>query len=288
MCSSSIQTLLSDVISDQLPPAAAEWFATKRAAVAADSGNRALFLAISLVTRKLGKADLIVTDAIRARASEARRDWCLDDWSIDQAARVLLLLEAPGDAPTLAARLEELCVTADMGELVAFYRGLPLYPQPEQYVARAGEGLRTNIKAVFNAIAHNNPYPREQFDELAWNQMVLKALFIDTPLHPMQGLDDRSSPALAKMLCDYAHERWAAGREFSPELWRCVGRHADAAALDDLGRSLTQDRPEQARAAALALTECSLPAAAPILDEAPQLAAAARAGEIRWESILDP
>ena len=71
--------------------------------------------------------------------------------------------------------------------------------------------------------------------------MVLKALFVETTLAPIVGLDERANPELARILRDYAHERWAAGRPVSPELWRCVGPFAtDAAALDDL------DRAEQA------------------------------------------
>ena len=68
------------------------------------------------------------------------------------------------------------------------------------------------MRAVFEAVAHRSPYPREQFSENRWNHMVLKALFVDSTLHPMQGLEERANPELAKMLCDYAHERWAAGR----------------------------------------------------------------------------
>ena len=68
--------------------------------------------------------------------------------------------------------------------------------------------------------------------------MVLKALFVGSALRPIQGLDARANPPLARMLSDYAHERWAAGRPVSPELWRCVGRFADAAALADLQRVL--------------------------------------------------
>ena len=96
-------------------------------------------------------------------------------------------------------------------ELVAFYRGLPLYPDQPRYVARATEGLRTNMKSVFEAVAHRNPYPSEQFPEAAWNQMVLKALFVGSPLWPIVGTGPaRATPTLARMLCDYAHERWAA------------------------------------------------------------------------------
>ena len=130
-----------------------------------------------------------------------------------------------------AQRFTQLCRTADVAEAIAFYRGLPLYPDPERLEAQAAEGTRTNMRAVFEAVAHRSPYPKEQFAENRWNHMVLKALFVGSALHPIQGLEERANPTLARMLCDYAHERWAAGRPVSPELWRCVGPHADAEAL---------------------------------------------------------
>ena len=123
-------------------------------------------------------------------------------------------------------------------EQVAFYRGLPLYPEAQRLEAQAAEGTRTNMRAVFEAVAHRNPYPKEQFAENRWNHLVLKALFVGSTLHPIQGLDERANPTLARMLSDYAHERWAAGRPVSPELWRCVGPHADLEALADLQRVL--------------------------------------------------
>ncbi len=83
--------------------------------------------------------------------------------------------------------------------------------------------------------------------------MVLKALFVGVALHPIAGLDDRANPALMRMLCDYAHERWAAGRAVSPELWRCVGPHADEAARADLERVLAEGEPGERKAAAWAL-----------------------------------
>ena len=90
------------------------------------------------------------------------------------------------------------------------------------------------MRVVFEAVAHRNPYPAEHFAEPAWNQLVLKALFVGSPLDPIVGLDARRNPTLARMLCDYAHERWAASRPVSPELWRCVGPFATGPMLDGL------------------------------------------------------
>jgi hypothetical protein len=73
---------------------------------------------------------------------------------------------------------------------------------------------------VFNAVALYNPYPAEYLDDLAWNQMILKALFVGTPLYPIYGLKRRNNPQLSKMLLDYARERLAAKRTVNPELWK--------------------------------------------------------------------
>ena len=176
--------------------------------------------------------------------------------------------------------------TADVGELVTFYRGLPLYPGQTQYVRRASEGVRSNMKAVFEAVAHYNPYPAEQFDESVWNQMVLKALFIGSSLQPIMGLDERANPMLMRMLCDYAHERWAAGRNVSPELWRCVGPYADDAAIADLARVLERGTPPEREGAILALIACSQPRAADLLESVPELAARAESGELNWATVV--
>jgi len=175
-------------------------------------------------------------------------------WTSCEAARAWLLasFRAP-DAASIRRTFDKLCQSADVNELVAFYKALPLLPFPEAHAARAAEGVRTNITDVFRAVAHKNPYPAEHFDEVAWNTMVLKALFIGVPLHPIVGLDERANPRLMRMLCDYAHERWAAGRDVSPELWRCVGPHADEAAIADLKRVIETGREEERAVAREAL-----------------------------------
>jgi hypothetical protein len=144
------------------------------------------------------------------------------------------------------------------------------------------------MKAVFEAVAHRNPYPKEQLSEPAWNQMVLKALFVGSVLHPIQGLDERANPALMRMLCDYAHERWAAARPVSPELWRCVGRYADSAAIADLQRVLEAGTAPERQAAALALADSPNLAAGKVLASDRSLQRAVASGTFTWNSIGAP
>lgn len=272
--------LMTAWLQAQLPPDAWSWLADQRVRLEAGAGAREFNMAISVAPRRLGKADLAL-DAAALQAAEATRPgWNPRGWSVDQVGRLVLLLAGGGAGPAFAERLRQLFATSDIAEAIAFYRGLPLYPDPELHLMRAREGVRSAMRPIFEAVAHRNPYPAERFDENAWNQMVLKALFIGSTLAPIQGLDRRANPPLSRMLCDYAHERWAAGRPVSPELWRCVGPCADEAALDDLARVLHGGDAAEREAAAFALAACPAPRAKALLAGEPDLAAVAAAGTL--------
>ncbi len=107
-------------------------------------------------------------------------------------------------------------------------------------------------RAVFEAICCDSPYPLDHFDDLAWRQAVIKALFVGAPLWRVQGLDQRLDPELARMALDLADERHAAGRRVSPELLLCLGDHGGARALAWIERLFADGDREQRRAAALA------------------------------------
>lgn len=281
---SDLITCLRAWLSQRVPGDALAWLDQQVERLpAADS--RALVIAFGMTARKLGRADLQPTAAERDAADALRPGWRIDEWTIDQVGRAILVLHWPSaDADTYQAGLERLLQAGDTAELLALYRCLPLLPWPERWAARAGEGLRSNITAAFRAVATNNPYPAEQLSTGAWNQMVLKALFVGVPLAPIVGLDLRANQELAQMLRDYAHERWAASRSFNPELWRCVGPFAtDDASLADLQRALGE--PEQQAAAALALHACPDPRAAALLATNPTLHAACRDGQLTWAAI---
>lgn len=241
-------------ISKRTDERGAAWFRGAINEVAKASNERPLSVAIGLAPRRLGKADLALPAADLARAETLRPGLDLSDWSIDQLARVALMAGSHGgNDADFAARFDSFCTTAEINELIALCRGLPLYPNAALIEPRAREAVRSGMKPVFEAVAHRNPYPRETFAEDAWNQMVVKAFFIGSTLWPIQGLDERANPRLARMLVGLAQERWAAERPVSGELWRCVAPHADDEGVAALAHGWNAGNDRERLAIALAL-----------------------------------
>jgi hypothetical protein len=231
----SINELLHHWVTRQMTVEAVTWLNETRNQISSNANPRIFFSSFSKVPRYTGKNQLQLTPQDLKIASTIRLGWFPSNWSVDQAARTLIVLTLPlTDSEKYLNILEQVFSAADVGELVALYQALPLFPYSEKLQKRAAEGIRSNMTAVFNAVALRNPYPAEYFDDLAWNQMVLKALFVGSPLHLIQGLDVRANSELSRMLIDYAHERYSANRLVSAEIWRLVEKFADAEMIEDL------------------------------------------------------
>ncbi|MGD9658860.1 MAG: EboA domain-containing protein [Methylocystis sp.] len=252
---SLIETLLFEWLERRTEPQAVAWLRarvaeTRQAEVAKRS--RVFETAFARVPRMLGRTLFALSEDDLATANCLRPGWSPRDWRIDDAARALLLLamESVSEEVQFVAVFRRLRQSADPPEQVALFRSLPLLKPSAGLKAEAEEGLRTNIPSVFAALAHDNPFAREVFDEARWNQMILKALFIGCALGPIQGLDARANPRLALMLRDFARERRTARRSTPHELWRCLGPFArEAAALEDLALALNSSDPSEREAA---------------------------------------
>ena len=277
--------LLSAWVQRQVPAGDWQWL-TDRTAAGAATSDRDIFITLGLIPRRLGRADIALEPSDIEEAEAACPGWDPRGWSVDGAARVIVLLQTIAQGSGFPEKFLRLCRTADVAEAIAFYRGLALYPDPARLEPIAAEGLRSSISVIFEAVAHNNPYPQAYFDEHRWNHMVLKALFNGAPLAPIQGLDRRANPELAVMLRDYAHERWAAGRPVSPELWRCIGPFATTREmLADLAQVLKSDAIGERAAGALALAASPSNEARRLLAAAPGLQRQIDAGTLTWNTL---
>jgi len=245
-----------------------------------------VFSSFSGVPRFTGKDKLELTPEEIREADAIRSGWSPKYWSIDQLGRTFLLLGiAERSKDEFLDKLEKIFISSDMGEAVALYQSLPILPWPEDLQDRAAEGVRSNITSVFNAVALHNPYPADFMDDDAWNQVVLKALFVGSPLYKIQGIERRNNEKLAKMLVEYAHERWSAGRVVSPELWRPVGPFIDESTTDDVKKVISNPEPIHQQAAILALSASKSDAAKNLLKENSSLVEAVEKANITWEDI---
>ena len=218
-----IITLLSTWLKTRASDEGLAWLSRKQKEIAQNAAERTLFTAFSSVSRYLGKQILELSTEELQAAQELITGWHPINWTVDQVGRTLLILSFPQvDEDNYVATLDKIFSAADVGEAIALYQSLPLLPYPEKFKLRAAEGIRSNMSSVFNAVALYNPYPAQYLDDLAWNQMVLKALFIGSPLKPIYGLESRNNQQLSQMLIDYARERLAAKRTVNPELWQLV------------------------------------------------------------------
>ncbi|MDF7815895.1 EboA domain-containing protein [Hymenobacter sp. YC55] len=277
------QPFLLELLLPQLSEGGQAWI---RKQLTAEPSDQVFYLAFTGAPRFVGKLPLRVTTKQVAEANRLRTGFNPQNWTADQLARTALLLQAlPASPHDLTARLDRLFSTADLGELVALYAALPLLPHPQIHVKRAAEGVRTTMTAVFDAIALRNPYPHDYLSEEAWNQLVLKAVFNARPLHQIYGLEERRNAPLARILFDYAHERWAAGRTLTPEVWRLVGPYLTDDHRADMQRLLRSDNLLEAQAAALALTESNTSWATELLNQHPVARQINEPEVVSWQSI---
>lgn len=230
-------TLLDSWLQRQLKPDASAWLGDSVARAASEGGTRALFIAFGIAGRRTGRADLTLSPADLTAARAARPDWDPARWSLDQAARTRLVLALPAsDTKSWLTTLDQLFAAAGLEELVALYQALPLLPHQELLAPRIAEGVRSNMKAVFSAVALDNPIAAERLDQDAWNQTVLKALFVAAPVARMVGAERRANPVLAQMLIDYARERIAAKRPVPVDLWDAARPGCNTAQRAELDR----------------------------------------------------
>ena len=181
--------------------------------------------------------------------------------------------------------VEILFGTADMNEQAALYASFAVLPFPEEFTSRTAEGIRTNITVVFDAIALDNPYPADFLEDAPWNQMVLKAAFMDRPMYRIYGLQKRANADLAKIISDFAHERWAASRVVSPEFWRPVGKFVDDVIVQDIKSLFADDDKLQHDAASLVCYESGHPQARALLEERKDQEDRIETKDLSWDSL---
>ena len=133
----------------------------------------------------------------------------LAGWTVDDAARVLLLTALGLRGEALALQARSLYTYGDAAEKRGVLRALPWLDIGDAGTGLLHDAIRTNDPRLVAAAL--GPYARH-LDDAMWRQAVLKCVFMEIPLAAVAGLSQRADGTLARMLADLADERRAAGR----------------------------------------------------------------------------
>jgi hypothetical protein len=151
------------------------------------------------------------TNAVRLAFARAAR--LHDPAAVDTARKdVLVSAVRERDDDVAIALVDTVYRGGEIGEQVSVLKALPHLPDPKRFVPLAVEACRTNAEPVFRAIAIDNALPAAHFPDLAFRQMVLKAIFLGVAVEGIVGLEKRVDDELVRMVESYASERRAAGR----------------------------------------------------------------------------
>jgi hypothetical protein len=201
---------IADLLAGRVSPEAAAWL---EGALEDVKEPERLAPRWSGAGRRLGRGALSLAEA-EAAALRAAGTFVPQGWGADECGRALLLVTALGGQPAGAhvAVVEDLYRTGETRERQALLRVLAYLPEPVRFTPIAVESVRGNVLPELEAIACENPFPARHFDELAFNQLVMKSLFNGIALRRIEGLPARRSAELRRMVAGYASERRAAGR----------------------------------------------------------------------------
>jgi hypothetical protein len=212
-------SVLSDWFVPRVRVAARDWFVwalekAQREGCAGDS----FAVAWSGAGRRLGRDPIVVRPLEAEELRTAGAAFVPDGWGADELGRALLLLAAAAPGDEFAVKVDELFRLGEMREQQAILRVLAFLPEPERYQALASDAVRINVVTVIEALACDNPYPARHMGELAFNQMVMKAVFNELSLARVRGLRERNNDELRRIVKDFAAERRAAGRVVPADL----------------------------------------------------------------------
>lgn len=217
---------LTEILQQQLSGSQSEWLndAIKNIQSNHDSQDTQLLLS-AMASRKL--------------SSEALHN-LRGKWNIDEAARVLLLQSYIDSSQSNSGQSSHYDASwqayriGDENEKTAYIKGLSMLDPKGELLDIALHTGRTNNVHLFSAIALHNTYPAKYYDDGAFEQLVLKALFLGLNIAHVESLPQRLHPELSDKCMDLVRERLAADRSPPISIWLAI----DISHLDDNSQAL--------------------------------------------------
>jgi len=148
-------------------------------------------------------------------------------WSYADAARLIMLMTAiERDLEQAENIITSYYKMGDEAEHIALVQGLIFFAPADYLTELALDVGRTNNLEVLAALTLDNPYPASFYNDQAFNQMVLKGLFLGLAIERIEGIEQRANPDLTRMCENYVVERQEADRTVPADIWLAIGPFA--------------------------------------------------------------
>ncbi len=273
---------LSDILKLNLEKIEFEWLMDAIAQVVDAKSRKDLYMTYSLFTSKIKDMPIHV---FGEKDFQWRSYLEQQNASTLEMSRILLLLSVLESDEVFLKPVQQLIQISDKTELETFLKYLVLLPKSEHFKFAAVEALRTNIATVFNAISQHNPYPARYFTNAEWNQMYLKAAFMQQDLKKIPDVDNMANKDLTRIVSDYAHERWAASRDIDPMFWRPVSPFLEGALIEDMERLFQSENEREQKAATLVCFHSDTEAGKKLLKTHNTHLEQVEKGELTWKNL---
>jgi len=239
---------LTEVLTQQLSETQSEWLNEAIKNIQSDSeAQDTQLLRSAMANRKLSSDILHDLPGI---------------WTIAEAARVLLLQTHLDTIENNDGRYNAIWQAYRLGdenEKMAYIKGLSLLDPGGELLDIALHTGRTNNVFLFSAIALHNVYPARYYDDNAFEQLVLKTLFLDLSASHIDALQQRLHPGLSSRCMDLVRERLAADRQPPVSIWLGIDvRHLDDESQAQYLKYLSDPAKEHRYYSLLALKQLGL------------------------------
>jgi hypothetical protein len=216
------------------------------------------FISFALINKKIPRDHLQLSPAQIQTIHLKYPEFNIENWTLDQLCRFSLLMYY---SLLSVKSLTKLISVADTREQISIFKSIAYLENASHFTPIVVNGIRTNIVDIFDAIALKNSFAASYFSQDEWNQMILKAVFMERPIYQIKNIDQRKNEKLAHILFDYARERWAASRRVTPELWRMISGYITEKLFVEMIKKIAEGNASDQKAMLKLIQESNLDAA---------------------------
>lgn len=272
---------LKNLLKNNLKDKIWDWYSEKLNYIIKNESSKDLFLMYSICGTKIRELNFTYENN-----KEELSYLNIQKANLLELSRIYMLVEVlKKKRDFFLDKVKNLIHIADKREMETFLKFLIFLPEPKDFHFHAVDALRTNISSVFDAIAINNPYPSLYFTNEEWNQMYLKAAFMERNIKDILNIEERANMDLARIISDYAHERWAASRDINPQIWQPTTKFLNEILLEDMNVLFKSKNVEENKAAALCCYHSNSDLAKKKLDKYPKLKNLILSKKLTWENF---